>query len=177
MDEQALIQRSRSGDRDAFGRLVARYQASVYRVVRGLLGDAAESEDVAQEVFLRAYAGLARFRGESGLFTWLYRIAANEALKARRRRRPEPVAALPEAEAPREEAQDGPTVATLEHLLGRLPDDHRTVLVLRDLEGLSYQAIAETLELPIGTVESRLFRARQELRGMWRRMTEAREPR
>lgn len=177
LQDDGLIRRSRAGDREAFGQLVSRHQAAVYRVVRGILGDPAESEDVAQEVFLKAYANLARFRGESSFFTWLYRIAVNEALRARKRRTPQTLEALPETEVPPPEPEaeeEGPSLRTLQRLLARLPDDYRAIVTLRDLEGLSYQEVAETLEIPIGTVESRLFRARQELRALWRRTKEAR---
>ncbi len=177
MDDQALIRRSKRGDREAFGLLIQRYQVAVYRVVRGVLADPAESEDVAQEVFLKGFANLARFRGESGFFTWLYRIAVNEALRARKRRSFSKVGteALPEVEAPRpdEPPEEVPTLAQLERLLGKLSDEHRAIVVLRDIEGLAYQDIAEALEVPMGTVESRLFRARQELRALWRKSKEA----
>jgi len=175
VQDEALIRRSRSGDREAFGQLVSRYQVPVYRVVRGILAEAAESEDVAQEVFLKAYANLAKFRGESGFFTWLYRIAVNEALRHRKRRAFTVVDAIPEVEAPRVAPadEDGPTLATLERLLGKLSDEFRSIVVLRDVEGMSYTDIAETLEIPMGTVESRLFRARQELRALWRKSKEA----
>ena len=175
MQDDALVRRSKAGDREAFGRLVDRYQASVYRVVRGVMGDAAEAEDVVQEVFLKAYEGLRRFRGEAGLFTWLYRIAVNESLRAGRRRRPlAPLEAVPEIEAPVSDVEDdGPSLKDLERLLRKLPDEFRTVVVLRDLEEMSYRDIADTLEIPIGTVESRLFRARQELRALWRKSKEA----
>jgi RNA polymerase sigma-70 factor (ECF subfamily) len=171
VQEQELIRRAKAGDRDAFGQLVTRFQLPVYRVIRGVLGDPLSSEDVAQEVFLKAFAGLPRFRGESGLFTWLYRIAVNEALRARKQRSFVPIDSAPEPEAPpvpEGDDEEGPTLATLEKLLRKLPDDFRTIVVLRDLEGLSYTEIAETLEIPLGTVESRLFRARQELRALWR---------
>jgi RNA polymerase sigma-70 factor (ECF subfamily) len=173
--EPELIRRSKGGSREAFGQLVGRYQAPVYRVVRGILGSPSESEDVAQEVFLKAYANLAKFRGESGFFTWLYRIAVNEALRARKRRTFANADALPEVEAPppAPPEEDAPTLATLEKLLRKLSDEFRSIVVLRDIEGLSYTEIAETLEIPIGTVESRLFRARQELRTLWRKSKEA----
>jgi RNA polymerase sigma-70 factor (ECF subfamily) len=171
VQDDALVRRARAGDREAFGRLAERFQAPVYRVVRGIVGDAAEAEDVAQEVFLKAYGALGRFRGESGFFTWLYRIAVNEALRAARRRRP--AATLDEGlpvEAPRPEPpdEDGPSVALLERLLRKLPEEFRAIVVLRDLEGLSYRDLAEALEIPLGTVESRLFRARRELRELWK---------
>jgi RNA polymerase sigma-70 factor, ECF subfamily len=172
--DEALVRRAKAGDREAFGRLVDRFQAPVYRVVRGILSDPADAEDVAQEAFLRAYESLAKFRGESGFFTWLYRIAVNEALRARKRRSFTRIEAVPEVEAPRPETpdEDGPSPAALERLLGRLSDEFRAIVVLRDLEGLSYQEIAETLEIPMGTVESRLFRARRDLRDLWRKSKE-----
>lgn len=175
VQEPELIRRSKGGSREAFGQLVARYQIPVYRVVRGILGSPSESEDVAQEVFLKAYANLAKFRGESGFFTWLYRIAVNEALRARKRRTFANADALPEVEAPppAPPEEDAPTLATLEKLLRKLSDEFRSIVVLRDIEGLSYSDIAETLEIPLGTVESRLFRARQELRTLWRKSKEA----
>jgi len=175
VQEPELIRRSKGGNREAFGQLVARYQIPVYRVVRGILGSPSESEDVAQEVFLKAYGNLAKFRGESGFFTWLYRIAVNEALRARKRRTFANADALPEVEAPRPAPpeEDAPTLATLEKLLRKLSDEFRSIVVLRDIEGLTYSEIAETLEIPIGTVESRLFRARQELRTLWRKSKEA----
>lgn len=174
VQEAELIRRSKGGSREAFGQLVGRYQVPVYRVVRGILGSPSESEDVAQEVFLKAYANLAKFRGESGFFTWLYRIAVNEALRARKRRTFANADALPEVEAPPPAPveEDAPTLATLEKLLRKLSDEFRAIVVLRDIEGLSYTEIAETLEIPIGTVESRLFRARQELRTLWRKSKE-----
>jgi RNA polymerase sigma-70 factor (ECF subfamily) len=173
--EQALIRRSKAGDRAAFGELVSRYQVPVYRVVRGVLADQVECEDVAQEVFLKAYANLSKFRGESGFFTWLYRIAVNEALRARKRRGFTPAEAAPELEAPPapDPEEGGPSLHTVERLLRKLSDEFRSIVVLRDIEGLSYQEIAESLDIPLGTVESRLFRARQELRGLWRKMKEA----
>ena len=173
--EPELIRRSKGGSREAFGQLVSRYQVPVYRVVRGILGSPSESEDVAQEVFLKAYGNLAKFRGESGFFTWLYRIAVNEALRARKRRSFANADALPEVVAPPTPPaeEDAPTLATLEKLLRKLSDEFRSIVVLRDIEGMSYSDIAETLEIPIGTVESRLFRARQELRTLWRKSKEA----
>jgi RNA polymerase sigma-70 factor (ECF subfamily) len=175
VQEPELIRRSKGGSREAFGQLVSRYQLPVYRVIRGILGSPSESEDVAQEVFLKAYANLAKFRGESGFFTWLYRIAVNEALRARKRRAFANADVLPEVEAPpaAPPEEDAPTLATLEKLLRKLSDEFRSIVVLRDIEGLSYSEIAEALEIPLGTVESRLFRARQELRTLWRKSKEA----
>lgn len=175
MDEAALISAACGGDREAFGQLVIRHQTGVYRVVRGILGDASESEDVTQEVFLKAHANLRRFRGDASFFTWLYRITVNEALR-RRCRRPVTISKVPDAEAPTEGVEpEGPSLANLEALLKQLPEEQRAILVLRDLEGLSYEEVAEALEIPIGTVESRIFRARQELRMAWRAFKRAGE--
>ncbi len=171
MDEADLLRRARAGDRAAFGELVSRHQAAVYRVARGILRDPAEAEDATQETFVKAWENLSRFRGESGLFTWLYRIAVNAALMAGRRR-PKTVRLVVDRELPRDADESGPTMATLEKLLGELPPEARAILVLRDLEGLSYREISETLEIPMGTVESRIFRAREDLRGRWRVMRE-----
>ncbi len=169
MDEADLLRRARSGDRAAFGELVSRHQAAVYRVARGILRDPAEAEDATQETFVKAWENLSRFRGESGFFTWLYRIAVNAALMAGRRR-PKTVKLVIDRELPRDPDEGEPTMATLEKLLGELPPEARAILILRDLEGLSYREISDTLEVPMGTVESRIFRAREELRAKWRAM-------
>ena len=176
VQDDALVRRARAGDREAFGLLAERHQAAVYRVVRGIVGDAAEAEDVAQEVFLKAFGALGRFRGESGFFTWIYRIAVNEALRAARKRRSP--ATLDEGmpvEAPPvpQPDEDGPSLALLERLLRKLPEEFRAIVVLRDLEGLPYKDVAEALEIPIGTVMSRLFRARRELRDLWKASKES----
>ncbi len=174
MEEAEQVRLARSGDREAFGRLVERYKGPVYRIVRGILGDAQESEDVAQEAFLKAYSNLGRFRGGSQFFTWLYRIAVNAALNAVRDRDPVAVLELREVEAPRPEPEeDRPSVVQLERMLKKLEEPFRTVMVLREIERLSYQEICRTLEIPLGTVESRLFRGRQELRALWRKLKEA----
>ena len=140
VQDEALVRRAKAGDREAFGWLVDRFQAPVYRVVRGILADAADAEDVAQEAFLRAFESLPKFRGESGFFTWIYRIAVNEALRARKRRSFTPIDAVAEVEAPRPETpdEDGPSLAALERLLGKLSDEFRSIVVLRDIEGLAY---------------------------------------
>src|SRR5207247_5364266 len=120
MHAELRIRRTKRGDRDAFSQLVARYQNSVYRVIRGVLADPAECEDIAQEVFLKAYASLGKFRGDAGFFTWLYRIAVNEGLRARKRRSFTNADAMPEVEAPpapEPPDEDAPTLRTLERLL------------------------------------------------------------
>lgn len=177
MEEDALIRRSKCGDHAAFGELVAAYQLPVFRVVRGVLGDPEESEDVSQEVFLKAFRNLERFRGDSTFFTWLYRIALNESIRVLRRRPTPRAGPLSQVEAPQPDADatELPSLALLERLLRLLPQDQRTIVVLRDIERLSYREVAEALEIPLGTVESRLFRARQELRNLWKRSREAQD--
>jgi RNA polymerase sigma-70 factor (ECF subfamily) len=174
-DDQRLIADCLKGDTAAFGELVRRYQERLYNSVYRLLDNAEDAQDVVQEAFLNAYQSLESFKGDSLFFTWLYRIAVNEALRARKRRSFANADSLPEVEAPVPAAsdEDAPTLATLEKLLRKLSDEFRSIVVLRDIEGLSYTDIAETLEIPLGTVESRLFRARQELRTLWRKSMEA----
>lgn len=185
MDDDALVERARAGDHLAFGELVRRHQDAVYRVVRRTSRvDPARAEDLAQETFLRAYRALDRFRGQCSFAHWLFRIATNltinrattVAARAERRTvsleapmrsldREQPmevedrVGPAPEASLEREELR-----AALERALSRIPDEFRAAVVLRDVEGLDYEAIADVLDIPIGTVRSRLHRGREALR-------------
>jgi RNA polymerase sigma-70 factor (ECF subfamily) len=171
-DPPGLAERLRAGDARAFEELVAIYQHRVYGVALRMLADAAEAEDVAQEVFVRAYRSVARFRGESRLMTWLYAITARLCLNrlgASERRRPrqgeEALVRLASAEpGPAARAARAELEQALERAIAELPADRRIVVVLRDLEGLSYEEIAESLDLEPGTVRSRLHRARADLR-------------
>jgi RNA polymerase sigma-70 factor (ECF subfamily) len=164
-----------AGDTDAYGTLVERYQDRLYHSLWGILGSPEDARDVAQEALVQAYLKLNSFRAESRFYTWLYRIAMNLALSYRRRKRPtmsmdqvreqtgsEPAARQvgPEGMALRQEQIEQVWAA-----LDRLPCQAREILVLRELEGCSYETIGEILELPVGTVRSRLFRARLQLRG------------
>jgi len=184
-DDDALVARARNGDADAFGDLVLRYQDAVFRVVRRTSRmDAARAEDLAQETFLRAYRALDRFRGQCSFANWLFRIATNLTINrvttvaARAERRAvslenprragdredsmdpaDDKVRAPDAPMEREELK-----TALDAALARLPDDFRVAVVLRDIEGLEYEAIAEVLEVPIGTVRSRLHRGREALR-------------
>lgn len=172
-DPPDLLERLRRGDARAFEELVIAHQHRVFGVALRMLGNAAEAEDVAQEVFLRAHRALAGFRGEARLSTWLYAIASRLCLTrlgsgARRLGRlgDEALAGVadertadPSAEAERSELE-----VALQRAIGELDEERRIVVVLRDLEGLSYEEIAEALQLPIGTVRSRLHRARVDLR-------------
>jgi RNA polymerase sigma-70 factor, ECF subfamily len=174
--DRTLVERAAAGDDDAFGELVGRHQVGVFNLARALTGADEDAEDVAQETFVRVFRGLGRFRGESAFRTWLYRIAVNVARSHGRRRGarqavwqplpeagPEPAdsgAADPEADAIRRQAIDA--------ALGALADDMRAAVLLRDVEGLEYAEIAAALGVPIGTVESRIFRGRQRLRELLR---------
>lgn len=178
-DKQAdreLVQRVQSGDKKAFDVLVLKYQRKTLRLVSRYIRDPGEALDVAQEIFIKAYRALPRFRGESAFYTWLYRIAINTSknyLVAQGRRPPES-----DIDAKDAEQYAAETVlkeyATPEHLLLRdeiektvnesienLPEELRMAITLRELEGMSYAEIAETMDCPIGTVRSRIFRARE----------------
>jgi RNA polymerase sigma-70 factor (ECF subfamily) len=155
---------------------VLRYQHKVVKLVARLLRDRTEAEDVAQEAFVKAYRALGSFRGDSAFYTWLYRIAVNtarNALASRQRRPLEYEAGLSEAEQTAVEARmhhtDTPEAAALSEeihqavnrAIGELPEDLRTAIVLREVEGLSYEEIAAAMDCPVGTVRSRIFRARE----------------
>lgn len=177
--DRATVDDAQSGDVAAFERLVLRYQARLVNFAAALVGDAG-GEDVAQEAFVRAWKGLGRFRGESSFKTWLYRIATNVARTHRERRGRQPVIgrslddeveARPgsEPEAPTADAETAlVTRETIDRALGELPEELRLALVLRDVEGLDYKEIASVTAAPIGTVESRIFRARRRMRALLR---------
>jgi RNA polymerase sigma-70 factor (ECF subfamily) len=174
--DEELVARVQQGDKTAFDLLVLKYQHRLVKLISRYVRDQAEVMDVAQESFLKAYRALPRFRGESAFYTWLYRIAINTAknhLVAQSRRPPDSdldVAdaeqfdgaadfreyATPERLALRDEVQ-GAVIAAIEEL----PEELRTAITLRELEGLSYEEIAQAMDCPIGTVRSRIFRARE----------------
>ena len=177
----AAVDGARAGDAAAFEVLVVRYQKRLVNYAAALLGDPCAAEDAAQEAFVRAWRGLGRFRGESSFRTWLYRIATNVARTHRERRgRQARVAgrslddeteALPADEVPSAEVDVETSLVTREAIdraLAELPEELRLALVLRDVEGLDYKAIASVTAAPIGTVESRIFRARRRLRTLLR---------
>ena len=170
-----LVRRAQRGERGAFDLLVLRYQHKVVKLVARLLRDPTEAEDVAQEAFVKAYRALASFRGDSAFYTWLYRIAVNTARNsmASRQRRPlDYEADLSETEqsavASRMSHSDTPEAtalsdeihATVNRAVADLPEDLRTAIILREIEGLSYEEIAAAMDCPVGTVRSRIFRAR-----------------
>jgi RNA polymerase sigma-70 factor, ECF subfamily len=177
--DEVLVDRARTGDLEAFSALVERHRATVVRVAARLVGQH-EAEDVAQDAFLRAYHRLSRFRGEASFRTWLLRITHNSAVDALARRgrdATEPADVLDDAPEPagsRHPAarlEQDERLRRLEGKLRLLRDEHRTVLVLRDVEGLSYQEIADVTDTPVGSVKGRLHRARGELIDFLRRNT------
>ena len=171
-DDAALLARLRAGDAKAFETLVITYQHRVFGVALRMLGSRAEAEDIAQETFLRAHRAVGEFRGEARLSTWLYAIASrlclNRLASAPRRLERADDAALLRLPAPAADAasalERSELAAALQQAIAELPEDRRIVVVLRDLEGLTYEEIAEALGLELGTVRSRLHRARNDLK-------------
>ena len=173
--DDKLVKRAKKGDSRAFDLLVLKYQGRVAQLVYRYLNNAAEVEDVTQEAFIKAYRALPNFRGDSAFYTWLYRIAANAAknhLVALGRRPTSDMALddsevfdvpgrLKDRESPDEVVMGQQLEAFISRSIEELPVDLRAALILRELEGLSYEEIAEVLECPIGTVRSRIFRARE----------------
>ena len=169
-DETALIQKAQTGDRNAFGELVIHYYPGVVQVVFRLCGDAGLAQDMAQEAFLRSWINLPSFRPQSSLRNWLYRIAVNATLDVLRRRpeeqfEDEVIQMSPDqAMGPESALIEKERVALLQQAMRSLPEAARSVLVLREYGGLSYQEIAGVLDVPIGTVMSRLNYARNRMR-------------
>lgn len=186
-----LVERVQRGDKRAFELLVLKYQRKIMRLLSRLVRDPAEVEDVAQEAFIKAYRAIPQFRGESAFYTWLYRIAVNTAknyLVAKRRR--------PNGSA-QYETEDGETFDETDNLsdintpeaafasreiadtvnkaIEALPEELRTAIVLREIEGLSYEEIAQSMGCPIGTVRSRIFRAREAIAGRLRPLLDTRD--
>ena len=188
--DRAAVDAARSGDTGAFETLVLRYQARIVNYASALVRDAGAAEDVAQETFVRAWRGLGRFRGESAFRTWLYRIAANVARTHLDRRgrqarvadgslddETEPLQADDVASAAPDAETSLVTRDAIDRALAGLPDELRLALVLRDVEGLDYKEIAGVTGAPMGTVESRIFRARRHMRTLLRPLRTARPPR
>ena len=175
--DQALVERAQNGDKHAFEQLVGKYQRKLGRLLSRFIRDHAEVEDVAQEAFIKAYRALPTFRGESAFYTWLYRIGINTAknhLVAKGRRAPTSTEFDSEEAETFESADQLRDINTPESLLlskqigetvngaiDALPEELRTAIVLREIEGLSYDEIAGMMDCPIGTVRSRIFRARE----------------
>jgi RNA polymerase sigma-70 factor (ECF subfamily) len=175
-NDQQLVQRVQKGDKSAFDLLVLKYQHRVLKLVSRFVSDAAEAQDVAQEAFLKAYRALPSFRGDSAFYTWLYRIAINTAKNTLVSNRRRPVdfdldlqdpeqydrhAKLKEVDTPEGVLLTEEIRLVVERAMEQLPEDLRTAIILREIEGLSYEEIAEAMDCPVGTVRSRIFRARE----------------
>lgn len=191
--DEALVERLKRRDEAAFNVLVSRHQGRVYRLLLRLLGDPAEAEDVAQEVFVTVFKAIDGFRGDSQLSTWLFRITVNHGknrLKYHARRARDAQRELTEAttggdgllttgsvpERPDQKAEALQAERLLRVALARLDDEQRELVVLRDVENLSYEEIQQQTGLPIGTVKSRLHRARLALTEHYRTLSEGDEP-
>ncbi len=174
--DQQLVERVQKGDKRAFDLLVIKYQQRIMNVISRFVNDFAEVQDLAQETFIKAYRALPNFRGDSAFYTWLYRIGINTAknhLVARSRRPPsgdvdateaeyyEGESALKDQATPERIALTDEIAKVVFDAIEQLPEDLRMAITLRELEGLSYEEIAEAMECPIGTVRSRIFRARE----------------
>ncbi|MGB5177968.1 MAG: RNA polymerase sigma factor RpoE [Gammaproteobacteria bacterium] len=173
--DQALVERVQKGDKQAFDVLVLKYQNKIIQLIYRYVHDPDEARDVAQDAFIKAYKAIDRFRGDSAFYTWIYRIAINTAknhLVASGRRPPkndidaqdaeqyEGAIGLKEYATPERLLLKDEIQTAIAKAIDELPDDLRTAIILRELEGLSYEEIAQTMECPIGTVRSRIFRAR-----------------
>ena len=175
--DQLLVERAQRGDKRAFELLVAKYQRKLGRLLSRFIRDPAELEDVAQEAFIKAYRALPSFRGESAFYTWLYRIGINTAknyLVSNGRRvpvsagidngddeGPELDERVPDYNTPESELMNRQIVETVNSAMEPLPEELRVAITLRELEGLSYEDISAAMNCPIGTVRSRIFRARE----------------
>jgi RNA polymerase sigma-70 factor (ECF subfamily) len=175
--DQQLVERVQRGDKQAYGLLVEKYRRKLGRLLSRFIRDQAEVEDVVQEAFIKAYRALPNFRGDSAFYTWLYRIGINTAknylVAMGRRPQTQNEIEVDDAEnfedgdelrttdTPETELMTKEIAKTVQAAIDALPEDLRTAIVLREIEGLSYEEIAESMECPIGTVRSRIFRARE----------------
>jgi RNA polymerase sigma-70 factor (ECF subfamily) len=173
--DKELVKRVQKGDKGAFDVLVLKYEQKIVNLVMRYVRDPEQALDITQEAFIKAYRALPRFRGDSAFYTWLYRIAVNTAKNylAAQRRRPMDIeldmqdpdqyglhAKLKETDDPEGVTLSRELQETLERAIEALPDDLRTAIILRELDGMSYEEIAQTMDCPVGTVRSRIFRAR-----------------
>ena len=173
--DKELVKRVQKGDKGAFDLLVLKYEHKIVNLVMRYVRDPELALDISQEAFIKAYRALPRFRGDSAFYTWLYRIAVNTAKNylAAQRRRPTDIeldlqdpeqyglhAKLKETDTPEAITLSHELQETLERAINALPDDLRTAIILRELDGMSYEEIAQTMDCPVGTVRSRIFRAR-----------------
>jgi RNA polymerase sigma-70 factor (ECF subfamily) len=176
VNDMDLVQRVQNGDKQAFNLLVQKYQYRIKHLVGRFVKDESEQEDIVQEAFIKAYRAIARFRGDSAFYTWLYRITVNTAknhLVASSRRPPardvdldevvhiRGADGLVETNAPDKILENDQLVRAVKQAIANLPDELKEAIQLRELDGLSYEDIAQVMECPIGTVRSRIFRARE----------------
>ncbi|MDH5326500.1 MAG: RNA polymerase sigma factor RpoE [Gammaproteobacteria bacterium] len=174
--DQSLVDRVKKGDKSAFDLLVLKYQHKVVKLITRYVKDVVEAQDVSQEAFIKAYRALPNFRGDSAFYTWMYRIAINTAknhLVAQGRRLPnvdidvqdaeqfEGQSALKEQETPEGLLNRDEIESAILSTIDSLPEDLKTAITLREIDGMSYEEIAEAMECPVGTVRSRIFRARE----------------
>lgn len=174
--DEDLVLRVQQGDKSAFDLLVIKYQHKIIQLVNRYVKDPSEAQDVAQEAFIKAYRALGNFRGDSAFYTWLYRIAINTAknyLVSRSRRSSDYQVDIQDAEAlenaPQLQGMETPErlllnqeiIDTIKTAIDKLPEEMRTAIMLREFEGMSYEEIAEAMDCPVGTVRSRIFRARE----------------
>ena len=175
LTDKELVKRVQKGDKGAFDVLVLKYEHKIVNLVMRYVRDPETALDISQEAFIKAYRALPRFRGDSAFYTWLYRIAVNTAKNhlAAQRRRPTDIeldlqdpeqyglhAKLKETDTPEAVSLSHELQDTLERAIAALPEDLRTAIILRELDGMSYEEIAQTMDCPVGTVRSRIFRAR-----------------
>jgi len=186
-DDLSLVNACRAGQTEAFGVLVRRYQDRLYPTILRLVGSPEDAQDVLQDAFIQAFEKLDQFHGNSSFYTWIYRIAVNFALSGHRKRqnrrtaglfRPgrngqvvEPADSSPEND-PTIAVERGEREAAIEAALAALGPEHRAVIILKDFDGRRYEEISELLEIPVGTVRSRLHRARCELRDRLRSLVD-----
>jgi len=183
-DDLNLIESFKQGDTSAFGELVLRYQDKIYNLCRHMLGNTADAEDAAQDVFLKAYQALPKFQPEASLYTWLYRIATNTCIDYKKKpifeslfgdsREGERLVHDRASDAPSPEKlyQSKQIDKALQEILGKLSPKLRAIIILKEIEELSYEEIADALEISMGTVKSRIARAREELQKLMQKFRE-----
>jgi len=180
MDEKALINKIHSGDRDAFNELVTGYQQRVFNISYSMLSDYEDAVDASQEVFIRVYRSIDKFRGESSLSTWIFRITKNICMDFLRKRKEASISIDKEDEegqkmeiedsskSPEHIAEQNETAKIVRNAINELDDNSRLIITMFDLEGMSYDEISAVLKIPIGTVKSRLNRAREKIKkNLW----------
>ncbi|AQS59697.1 sigma-70 family RNA polymerase sigma factor [Desulforamulus ferrireducens] len=192
LEDQLLVERSKKGDREAFEHLVQLYEQKVYTIAYRLMGNHADAADLAQDAFIKIYQALPNFRGDSSFSTWIYHITVNVCRDELRKRQRRPTVSLDDnngegnnytyeirstAPGPEEMLDRSETQAMIQQCLDSLSDDYRTILVMREIQELAYEEIAEILGCSLGTVKSRLSRARQALKEKISKQMELLSPR